>query len=164
MTLTVRSFRPDEAAVLTAIRLEALADSPAAFSERYDVALAMGGEDFSAPLMAGAVFGAFTDTNCVGMAGLTRHTGSNVAHRATIWGVYVSPTARASGAATALLDAMVAHARSIGVDALYLGVGDYNVRAQAFYRRMGFAPIGFEPRGLKLDGRYIDEVLMARLL
>jgi len=161
MTLSVRPFRLDEASVLTTIRLEALADNPPAFAERVDVARAMGGEDFTAPLAAGAVWGAFLDDTCVGMAGLARFVGSNVAHKATIWGVYVSPSGRGAGVAEALFRAMIEHASYIGVEVLELGVGDFNDRDKRFYARMGFAPYGFERRAVKLGGRYYDEVLMS---
>ena len=161
MTLIIRPFRPDEAAVLRDIRLEALADNPPAFAERHDVALARGGEDFSAALALGAVWGVFLDGACVGMAGLDRFVGANVEHKATVWGVYLSPAARGQGAGEALFGAIIDHARSVGIEVLELGVGDFNTRAHALYARMGFVPYGLEPKAVKLGERYIDEVLMA---
>jgi ribosomal protein S18 acetylase RimI-like enzyme len=164
MPLEIRPFRPDEAGALRDIRLEALAAHPPAFAERHDVALAMGGEDFAAALAEGAVFGVFDDSACLGMAGLDRWRGTNVQHKATVWGVYLSPAARGRGAGEALFQAMIDHARAIGIEALELGVGDFNDHAQALYRRMGFVPYGLEPRAVKLHDRYIDEVLMALIL
>src|SRR5580693_1759635 len=161
MALSIRPFLPGEASVLGAIRLEALADNPPAFAEQVDVARAMGGEDFTAPLAEGAVWGAFLDDVCVGMAGLARFVGSNVAHKATIWGVYVGPAGRGAGVAEALFRAMIAHAGLIGIEMLELGVGDFNGRAKRFYARMGFEPYGFERRAVKLGGVYYDEVLMS---
>jgi GNAT superfamily N-acetyltransferase len=160
MTLTVRPLRPDEAAPLRDLRLEALADSPAAFAERIEVARAMGGEDFSAALADGTLWGAFDGADLVGMAGLDRHVGANVEHKATIWGVYVRPAARGAGAAAALFVALIGHARAVGVEILELGVGDFNRRARRFYERMGFVAYGLERRALKLPDRYVDEVLM----
>ena len=98
MPLIVRPFLPEEASILGAIRLEALADSPPAFAERLDVAVAQGGEDFTAAIASGSVWGVFDQDQCVGMAGLDRFVGANVEHKAMIWGVFVSPTARGSGA------------------------------------------------------------------
>jgi RimJ/RimL family protein N-acetyltransferase len=162
--IAVRPFRPDEAATLKTIRLEALADSPPAFAERLDVALAMGGEDFTEVLSAGAVWGAFQGERCVAMAGLERHRGTNVEHKATVWGVYVAPSARGAGTAESLFHAIIGHARAVGVEVLELGVGDFNLRARRFYARMGFETYGLERRAVKLGERYIDEVLMALLL
>ncbi len=161
MPLTVRPFLPEEASDLGTIRLEALADSPPAFAERLDVALARGGEDFTAALASGSVWGVFAQDQCVGMAGLDRFAGANVAHKATIWGVFVSPTARGTGAARRLFETVIAHARTIGIEVLELGVGDFNHRAKRFYESFGFVPYGFELRAVKLGDRYIDEVLMA---
>ncbi len=146
---------------MKALRLEALADAPEAFGERLDVAVAMGGEDFSAALGAGAVWGVFDGERAVGMAGLNRFAATNDAHKATITAVYITPVARGSGAADVLFAALIGHARSVGVEILQLGVGDFNQRAHAFYRRMGFVPFGLERKALKLHGRYIDEVWMA---
>ncbi len=162
MNLDIRPFRPDETGVLKAIRLAALADNPPAFAERLDVALARGGEDFSEPLARGAVWGVFDDRGrCLGMAGLDRFVGANVEHKATIWGVYLSPTARGGGTGDRLFSAIIEHARGVGITVLELGVGDFNLRAQGLYARMGFVPYGLERRAVRLHDRYIDEVLMA---
>jgi len=125
------------------------------------VALAMDGEDFSAPLARGEVWALFENDAAVGMAGLDRFVGANVQHKATVWGVYLCPAARGRGGADVLFGAVIAHARSVGVEILQLGVGDFNLRAQAAYRRMGFEPYGLEKAAVKLHDRYIDEVLMA---
>lgn len=164
MQRTIRPFRCDEAAILATIRLEALTDLPEAFAERLDAALASGGEDFTLALAAGEVWGVFHDQACVGMAGLERHVGANVAHKATIWGVYISPQARGAGDGVALFEALIAQAKQIGVEVLELGVGDFNDPARQLYQRMGFTPYGLERRALKLNGAYIDEVLMALFL
>jgi RimJ/RimL family protein N-acetyltransferase len=164
MPVAVRPFCPEEAGLLAAIRLDALADSPDAFAERLDMALAKGGEDFSQALAEGAVWGVFQENACVGMAGFDRHVGANVAHKATIWGVYLQPRTRGSGAAEALFRALIGHARRIGVEALHLGVGDFNQPARRFYERMGFAPYGFERRALKIGDRYVDEIQMVLFL
>lgn len=140
--------------------MEALADSPAAFAERFEAASARGGEDFRAELDHGAIWGVFDGQSCVGMAGFDRHVGANVAHKATIWGVYVTPAARGSGAADALFDALVAHAREAGVEQLHLGVGEANAPARRFYERRGFKRYGLELEAVKLADRYVDEVLM----
>jgi len=164
MTRRVRPFRPEEADVLRSLRLEALADNPPAFAERLEVALAMGGEDFSAPLARGEMWGVFADGEAMAMAGFGRFTGANVDHKAMIWGVYVRPQGRGSGVADQLFEALFTHAREVGVEILELGVGAFNRRAVRFYERMGFVSFGLEPAAVKLDDRYYDELLMARRL
>jgi putative acetyltransferase len=62
---------------------------------------------------------------------------------------FVSPEHRGAGAADAVLEALVAHARERGVVDLRLETGDEQHAAMAFYRRHGFAEI---PR----FGPYVD--------
>ena len=57
-------------------------------------------------------------------------------------GICVDARARGLGVGTALLDAMKAHARDLGLPALRLDVIDSNHRARALYEREGFLPVG----------------------
>lgn len=61
---------------------------------------------------------------------------------AGLYGVWVSPRARGSGVAIAMLDATIGWARARGFRRLLLDVGDANARAVAFYDRAGFVPTG----------------------
>jgi len=54
---------------------------------------------------------------------------------------YVEPEHRGSGAAAAVLDALVDHARRAGCRVLRLETGDAQHAALAFYRRHGFADV-----------------------
>lgn len=59
-----------------------------------------------------------------------------------LYAVWVAPAARGGGAAEALIEAAIAWARQRGHRRLRLDVGDHNVRAAAFYARVGFIPTG----------------------
>lgn len=85
-----------------------------------------------------------------------------MAHRATVVMVYVRESARGTGVAAALLDAIVACAASEGIRQLELAVSIENPAAKRFYERHGFAAFGTIPGGFLHQGREIDEVLMAR--
>jgi GNAT superfamily N-acetyltransferase len=98
------------------------------------------------------------------MAGLDRFVGTNVAHKAIVWGVYVSPAARGTGAAEVLFSAIFDHARSVGIELLELGVNEASAPARRFYARMGFEPFGLQPGSLKLGDLYFNDVLMMRRL
>lgn len=54
---------------------------------------------------------------------------------------YVTPARRGSGAAAAILDALLSHARSRGARVVRLETGDKQHAAMAFYRRHGFTDI-----------------------
>lgn len=56
--------------------------------------------------------------------------------------LYVSPEMKGQGVAQALMDDCLAWARRLGAHALYLSVWENNARAQAFYKRYGFAHVG----------------------
>ena len=161
MPLAVRPFRTDETAPLRDLRFEALADLPMAFGEHLDRARESGGEDFSAALAEGAVWGAFDGDEPVAMAGLQRAVGANLEHRATIVSVYVSPRARGMGAGRALLGAMIDYGRALGIEIFELSVGDFNAPALKLYEGLGFRKTGFLKNATKIAPDYTHEIQMA---
>jgi ribosomal protein S18 acetylase RimI-like enzyme len=163
MTL-IRPLTRADAAAFRVLRLEGLTEASAAFSAAHDDEIRRSDEEFAARIPAAppsAIFGAFDGAALVAMTGLLVHAGAKERHKATIWGVYVSPAGRGQGLARRLLDVAIAHARTVdGLELLQLGVGVYNEPARALYGAMGFAVYGLERHALKLpDGRYIDEEL-----
>jgi L-amino acid N-acyltransferase YncA len=78
--------------------------------------------------------------------------------------VYVARAARGKGAGTALLGRLVELGREIGFHKLVLAGFPGNAASIALYRRHGFREVGvYREQGL-LDGRWVDVVLMERLL
>jgi GNAT superfamily N-acetyltransferase len=74
--------------------------------------------------------------------------------------VYVHPDARGSGASGKLIRAAIAHAQSRGASRIALWVNGVNAHARGLYERMGFSQTGHIPGGIKIDGAYVDDVLM----
>lgn len=68
------------------------------------------------------------------------------------------------GVGTALFQTLEEWARNIGVHRLELTVMTHNAAAVALYRKMGFEVEGTARDTLLVDGRYVDEYLMAKLL
>ena len=161
MTPIIRPFRTDEADTLRDIRFEALADLPMAFAEHLEATRVKGGENFGAGLAEGSIWGAWDGETCVAMAGLQRHVGANVEHRATVWGVYVSPRARGTGAGRALLRAIIDYGVALGIELFELAVGDFNTSARKLYASLGFVEIGILRNAVKIGPDYTHEVLMA---
>ncbi len=56
--------------------------------------------------------------------------------------LYVEKSEQGQGVAQALMDCYLRYARDGGYDLLWLGVWEHNYRAQAFYRKYGFAATG----------------------
>jgi ribosomal protein S18 acetylase RimI-like enzyme len=108
-------------------------------------------------------FGVFVGAEPRGLVGFSRLTPANVAHRGTLGAMYVAPELRGSGAAAALVGAVLAHAATC-VEQVHLSVNADNLRAARFYRRMGFVEYGREPAGLRYAGIDHDVLLMVRKL
>ncbi|UNO50900.1 GNAT family N-acetyltransferase [Alicyclobacillus acidoterrestris] len=68
------------------------------------------------------------------------------------------------GIGTALFRAVEAWARTVGVHRLELTVMTHNEAAIGLYRKMGFQIEGTARETLFVDGRYVDEYWMAKLL
>ena len=143
MDFTVRTTTEDDWEAFRATRLEMLTDSPSAFGTTLAEALAQD-EAFWRRRASGA-----TSFTVIAVAEDARWLGSMSGivdtERATpvplLVAVYVTPDARGSGIADALLAAVEAWAAERG-DALFLEVHDANPRAMGFYARHGYEPTG----------------------
>lgn len=83
------------------------------------------------------------------------------AHVLTIDGLAVLPSAQGRGVGTALVEAAVSRAATLGVDRVTLRVLAHNTAAQALYGRCGFVEEGVLRGEFVLDGHPVDDVLMA---
>ena len=79
-------------------------------------------------------------------------------------GTYVALERRRQGIATALFEATFEAAGRKGYEKIFAYVRADNTAALQTYARHGFGVIGTARRHAKIDGRYIDEILMERFL
>lgn len=150
----IRPLTPDDAATYHALRLEALAAEADSFVTTVEEQAGRSLEQVATTLSETAVFGAFIDDDLVGTAGFARNAPVKEGHKGVVWGMYLRASARGSGLAGALLDAVIDHARG-KVEQLTLIVVSDNMPAVRLYESRGFRRWGLEPRALKLaDGRY----------
>ena len=78
--------------------------------------------------------------------------------------VYVARDSRGRGAGTMLLQRLVELGRELGFHKLVLAGFPTNAASVALYGRLGFREVGiYREQGL-LDGRWVDVLLMERLL
>ncbi|PZS25470.1 MAG: GNAT family N-acetyltransferase [Pseudonocardiales bacterium] len=142
--VTVRRIRPGEGQRWRALRLRALADTPAAYVDTVESARARpesAWHDAVARLSAGcdgALFIAESGADWVGVAGgfADEHGGT------TVFTVFVEPATRGRGVVDGLIDAVADWSARCGRHNLSLEVGVENPRAHAAYRRLGFAATG----------------------
>jgi ribosomal protein S18 acetylase RimI-like enzyme len=156
----IRRLMPQDAGLYREIRLEALQLSSEAFGSSFEYEGAQPLDFFREAVMKANIFGAFLETALVGVAGFRAQLGAKQAHKGLLWGMYVRPAARGTGAGKSLVRAVLDHARE-RVELVQLTVVSDNEAAQRLYRSCGFVAYGHEVHALKQGGRYYDELLMA---
>lgn len=136
----IERLLPDELARLRAIRLRSLRDAPDAFASSYEETAARPSESWRQQLVDLATFVAVVNGKDVGIvrSGPVGAEGD----AAVLLSMWVAPNARGTGVGDALVDAVVAWARTGGYARVLLDVADGNAAAIRLYARKGFAPTG----------------------
>jgi L-amino acid N-acyltransferase YncA len=78
--------------------------------------------------------------------------------------LYVEREARGTGIGRRLLEAVIARARALGYHKLVLAAVPENAAGCALYARCGFRTVGVYREQGVLDGKWVDVILMERLL
>jgi L-amino acid N-acyltransferase YncA len=78
--------------------------------------------------------------------------------------VYVERAWRGKGAGRVLLERLVELGREHGFHKLVLSAFPFNPGGMALYERMGFRTVGIYTEQGRLDGRWVDTIVMERLL
>ena len=159
--IQIRRLVPADATLYRDIRLEGLRRSPEAFGSTFEAEDARPLAFFSERLGGSAAFGAFHGSELVGIAGLLIGEGQKEAHKGLLVGRYVRPSARNAGVGRRLVETIIEFARQ-RVELIRLSVVRDNEQARRLYERLGFLEYGLELRALRQDGRYYDDVLMAK--
>jgi ribosomal protein S18 acetylase RimI-like enzyme len=134
-----RAIIGDEA-LLRAVRIEALTDSPRMFSSTHERELARTTEDWRRWIVPGPTFLALADGHPRGLVcGVRDSDDPFTAHLMAMW---VHAALRGSGAANALLSCVKDWAAEIGAKRLILSVVENNMRARRCYERAGFRLTG----------------------
>jgi RimJ/RimL family protein N-acetyltransferase len=169
--IDVRRLDIADAAAYRALRLRGLAEHPTAFtsdaSEEAARPLAWTERRLAAREDApnDVVLGAFTpDGALVGAIGLDVDPRRKARHIGRVFGMYVPPEHGREGIGRRLLEAIVGHARSAGLEQLVLSVTSDNAAARSLYARAGFVAFAVAPGAIKVDGRNYDKVQMMKRL
>ncbi|WP_222621990.1 GNAT family N-acetyltransferase [Variovorax sp. PAMC26660] len=163
----VRRLKAADATAYRAVMLDAYATHPSAFTstvaERAGLPMLWWEQRLGADAdVPSVVYGAFDDAGAlVGAAGLAFETRERTRHKATLFGMSVSASARRSGFGRRLVLALLEHARAHGgLRQVQLTVTEGNASAQALYERCGFKVFGVEPMAIALDGAWLAKVHM----
>jgi len=109
------------------------------------------------------LFGAFDDGNLVGYVNVLRGDANRIRHSAYIaMGILLSHMGQGIG--KLLLNKVDEWARKYGVTRLELTVMAHNENAIKLYEKMGFNKEGIKKNSILIDGNYIDEYYMGKIL
>ena len=104
------------------------------------------------------------DSTIVGWGSLNVFNARPAYRHVADFSVYVERAWRGKSVGRALLERLVELGRELGYHKLVLSAFPFNAAGVALYERMGFRTVGiYKEQGL-LDGRWVDTIIMERLL
>ncbi len=165
MELQCRMLKPEDAELFRSVRLEALKEAPNDFESSFESESQMLLPELQQLMQQHAIVGGLLAGQLKGFAIIDAVRLPRLAHRARLSSVYVTRDVRGTGAAESMLNWMLKEFTRYF--SLYrLGVREDNERAIAFFKKVGFEPIGVEPQALFLginDGKpeFVNELQMA---
>jgi ribosomal protein S18 acetylase RimI-like enzyme len=167
--MQVRRLVPADATPYRTLMLDAFRDHPDAFTSSWAERAAQPADWWAWRLAPGEnaaqrVFGAFDAGSLVGVAGWRRGETSQVTHRGELFGMAVAAAARGRGAGRAIVEAILADARTTGLATMTLTVSEGNGPAERLYERCGFERCGLEPMAVRVGERWIAKATMWRRL
>ena len=154
----------DDAVRFVTMRRAALLGDAASFRTSADDDATVPLAQWEQRLVQEHVFAVQRGDDWLAIGGLSRETRAKLDHKGLIWGMFVTPEARGTGAADRLMEALIAAGRELGLRQLQLTLMADNVRARRLYERHGFGIYATEPASVRCGESYADEALMWKLL
>ena len=161
--MEIKLLTEDDWRLWKSIRLEALKNMPEAFGSSFEEELGLLDIDFQKTLNQNNIFAVFQNDEIFGCVAFACLHMNKMKHKGILWGMYIRPEYRGKGAADSLLKTVILFAKS-KVTQLHLTCVTNNNPAVKFFQRNGFEIYGTEPRALKIDMQYYDELLMVLML
>jgi RimJ/RimL family protein N-acetyltransferase len=162
-----RRLRPTDALSYQRVLLEAFELHPEVFSARAAHQASLSEGDWTARLSSeqDQLFGVFIDAELAGIVGLAFDYHARSRHKATLFGLYVSPPFRRQGLGMALARMVLEHAVQYpDIRWVELTVMAGNEAALHLYPRCGFVQFGLEPLAIRVGDEYYDKVYLRCLL
>lgn len=163
--IVIRQAGPIDAPRYRELRLQALQDSPIAFTADFQKNLNQPPKYWEDLLTMqpdeSTIFLGEFEAGLIAMTGIARGNSPKTRHSAWIWGVYVIPEWRGLRIADEIIHMCLDWAKPKNIVLAKLGVTATNQSAIRCYERCGFRVYGTEPRAVYHEGRYYDEYLMA---
>lgn len=161
--LTLRDATPSDAAAIATIYNQGIVDRIATLEteertpeERLQWLAARGPRH---PVLV-----AERDGRVVGWGSLNQFNSRKAYDHVADFSVYVERAWRGKGVGSALLRALVAKARQLGYHKMVLSAFPWNLAGMALYEKQGFRTVGiYKEQGL-LDGKWVDTIIMEKIL
>lgn len=162
MPITIRLAEERDASAIAAIYNQGIAERAATFETEPRTA-----DDIRARLHDRFHFPTLVaedDGAVVGWAGLSSYRPRACYAGIAEFSVYLDRAARGRGIGRQLLDALVASARDRGCWKLVSRVFPFNTASRALCRACGFREVGVYEKHGRLDGHWLDVVIVERLI
>jgi phosphinothricin acetyltransferase len=104
------------------------------------------------------------DDAVIGWAGISSYRSRACYDGIGEFSIYIDPTARAQGVGRQLLAGLVDEAASLGYWKLLSRIFTFNTPSRALCRSCGFREVGIYEKHGQLDGRWLDVVIVERLI
>jgi phosphinothricin acetyltransferase len=161
--LTIRDARADDAAAIATIYNQGIADRIATL-ETEERTLEERVAWLAARSPRHPVLVAERDGIVVGWGSLNPFNPRKAYDYVADFSVYVERAWRGKGVGSALLRALIARARQLGYHKLVLSAFPWNKLGMALYEKYGFRTVGiYKEQGL-LDGKWVDTIIMEKIL
>ncbi len=161
--VSIRAATPDDAAAICAIYNQGIEDRIATLET-----LLRTPEErrrwMAARALRHPVVVAVTDGQMVGWGSLNSFNPRPAYDNVVDLSVYVERGRRGRGVGRVLLQHLLALAKTLGYHKMVLATFPYNEAGVTLYKKMGFAPVGVYHEQGQLDGRWVDVLIMERLL
>ena len=165
--LIIREVIFDDLQKYRKLRLEALKMHPEAFGRDYET-------DKKLPLsfwennlrtdLIGTIFIAESENCLIGMSGIRCSDSLKMSYNSGIWGVYVSADYRREKIGEKLINACINWAKQKKLLTVKLAVTNINASAICLYLKCNFQIYGVDPKVIKANNIFYDELLMVRSL
>lgn len=161
--VSVRAATPDDAGAICAIYNQGIEDRIATLETELRTPEErrqwMAGRGPRHPVVV-----AVTDEQVVGWGSLNSFNPRPAYDNVVDLSVYVERAWRGRGVGRVLLLQLLARAKTFGYHKMVLATFPYNEIGVALYKKMGFTPVGVYHEQGRLDGRWVDVLIMERIL
>ena len=165
--MEIVKLKPEEWEKFRELRLEALREDSESFGASYEEAVKYSDDDWKQRLVNpnDNIIIASDGGLAIGMVGAYQEKGEKLKHAAYIWGVYLGKNYRGQGIGEKLMKKLLEEiAKNEEIEKITLNVNVGQLPAIRLYKKFGFKVVGTMHKEMKVNGKYIDDYVMEKML